>query len=278
MNEGLPRENQQACAPERSGGTPWDFGSDPILESLRGAVRARLRGATDEAAWAALLKMNALAFDAPVEAGGMGLGLAASCAVAEELGRAGIGSRYLAAVMTGLHHDDPDWTVPGEGIVEGDVGRARIRQAAYLLGHAHGALACGVGHATRRKQFGQPLREFQGVGFRLANAYASLEAVRLSVARAIWLADGEQPFGQQAAEVLAQAAETASELAHVSVQVCGVRGMTTELAVHRHYLQIRREATRLGRPGDLWRAVGRARLTATTMWVGGPSGARAVGP
>ncbi len=316
---------------------------DPILQSLRGAVRARLQGVAPEAAWPVLHKMNALGMEAPVEAGGMGLGLAAGCAIAEELGRQALPSRFLAASMaidaaqsmemaetslciagfefpgaplllddeagvvapvdgalvllersdlevepakvpsgaasvatpTGAGRRLGDWD-PSSELPEGVVGRARIRQAAYLLGHAHGALTCGVEHATRRKQFGQPLRDFQAIGFRLANAFASLEAISVAVPQAIRLADNGEPFGRQAAEVLAQAAETATELAHVSMQICGVRGMT-ELAVAKHYVHIRREAVRMGRPTDLWRAVGLSRLTETRRSVSYPSDALLAG-
>ncbi len=258
---------------------------DPLLQSLRAAVRVRLRGASDETSWAALRKVNALSLDAPVQAGGMGLGLAASCAIAEELGRAALPGRYLAYAMAidvapedlldKLIAGEIPVSVKGFDVTVGDVvlrldgqadpiSRARLRQAAYLLGHAHGALACGVRYASQRKQFGQELRDFQGIGFRLAHAHVSLEALRVIVAQAITLADTEQHYGRQAIEALALAAETASEVAHVAMQVCGVRGMTAELAIHKHYVRIRREATRLGRPGDLWRAAGRARLAATS--------------
>jgi len=47
------------------------------------------------------------------------------------------------------------------------------------------------------------------------------------------------------------------------VQVCGVRGMTSHLPVQRYYLLGRREASRLGRPGQLWREAGWERLAAS---------------
>jgi len=140
------------------------------------------------------------------------------------------------------------------------LGRARVRQAAYLLGLAHGALVTAVRRATGRRQFGRPLREFQHVSFRLATGYVQVEALRAAVADAVWLADHGHPFGRRGTEVLAEAAETAVRVAGILMQVCGVRGLTGELDAHRYYLRIRRESGRLGRAAALWREAGRARL------------------
>ncbi len=339
--------------------------SDPVRESLRSAVRARLRSATDESAWSALCAVGAPSFDAPTEAGGLGLGLAASTAIAEELGRSALPPHYLAVALaidvavgeppladklvggaytvTLAGFDRPaarlcevaagggragaggagaaavwpsergtvavdaepadlvlfpvarkdgrtaglallEWSTldvkPGAdpsgaslaavAAVRADtpllprtpsaVARARIRQAAYLFGLGRGALAIGTLHASRRKQFDRPLRDFQSIAFRLAAAYVELEALRLAVARAAWLSDTGQPCDTDAAAALAQAAETATATISVVMQVCGVRAMTRELRAFRYYLRIRREATRLGRPGDLWREVGAEKL------------------
>ncbi len=357
--------------------------SDPVAERLRTVVRGRLREAVacrpaaapraseqpDEStrvAWSLLCKLGVPAMDAPAEAGGLALGLAASAAVAEELGRAGLAVPYLAgafAADAAAGADDADQALvrdlvdgrlavavagfelpvpPVEATVDtggalcltgrlpldrptdevavllpvrqpdehtglvlldrasldlrpgpdpsgaaevgvldnvrcpaerllasqphtagcpgGAVGRARIRQAGYLLGLAHGALESGVRYATERRQFGRPLREFQSVAFRLASAHVELEALRLTVAHAVWLADSGESFGRQAAEALAQAAETTATITRMVVQVCGARGMTSHLPVQRYYVLGRREASRLGRPGQLWRAAGRERL------------------
>ena len=351
--------------------------ADPVRQSLRSALRRRLDTAAagppsvdrlragtpedrDEQAWSALCALGAPALDAPAEAGGLALGLAAACVVSEELGRAALPGRYLAVAMaidvvaaapdtfrdgglldgllaggcpvalagfqppapavraaatgsgtltlTGRLSVEPDATgrlllpvlLPGDrtglALLDGPVaaqagtavldglrcaggdvreradlaavcpggvhGRARVRQAAYLLGLAGGALSVGVAHATSRRQFERPLRDFQSVAFRLAAAHVNLAGLRLAVAHAAALADSGQPFGVQAAEVLALAAETAVATVGPVMQVCGVRGMTSELEVCRYHLRVRHESVRLGRPGDLWREAGGSRLSA----------------
>jgi alkylation response protein AidB-like acyl-CoA dehydrogenase len=144
---------------------------------------------------------------------------------------------------------------------DGVLARLRIRQAAYLLGLASRASDLGVRHASRRRQFGQPLLDFQAVAFPLARSAVALRAVWLTVHRAAWLADAGQPARQAAAEALALAAETAMTTARRAMQACGARGMTLENPVHACYLLARREGTRLGSPDDLWREAGARRIT-----------------
>jgi alkylation response protein AidB-like acyl-CoA dehydrogenase len=266
---------------------------DPVRGSLQSAVRARLRSATGESAWAALCAMGAPAFDAPPEAGGLGLGLTASTAVAEELGRSARSSRYLAVALAidaagdcpsadklvgggytaGFDDEDErvDLVVDISTCPDLAIARARIRHAAYVYGLGRGALATAAAHTSRRKQFDRALREFQSIAFRLAAAHVELEALRLTIARAVWLADTGRPHLTEAKAALALAAETASATIGMVMQVCGVRAMTRELRVSRYYLQIRREATRLGRPGDLWREVGLARQAARQAGVMRPA-------
>ncbi|HLL65850.1 MAG TPA: acyl-CoA dehydrogenase family protein [Micromonosporaceae bacterium] len=150
---------------------------------------------------------------------------------------------------------------PETGCAEGPLGRARVRQAAYLAGLAHGALAATVTHAGTRRQFGQRLRDFQAVQFRLAEAHVSVEAVELLVKRAAWLADAERRFALEATEALALAAEVALSVTRLAMQVGGARAMTSQLPAHRYYLRTRLEAVRLGRPDQLWRAAGSRRMT-----------------
>src|SRR4029450_12805934 len=85
---------------------------DAVRGRLRAALRGRLRptatlldddgpplhlpAQADAVAWAVLRECRPPAFDAPPEVGGLGLGLAASSGVAEELGWAGLGTQYLA--------------------------------------------------------------------------------------------------------------------------------------------------------------------------------------
>jgi alkylation response protein AidB-like acyl-CoA dehydrogenase len=139
---------------------------------------------------------------------------------------------------------------------------AEIRQAAYLLGLAEGARAEAARYADDRRQFGQALRSFQAVSFRLADTQARLQALRLLVAAAAELADAGLDASARAIEALALAAETTLDVCRTAMQLCGARALTGETALHRFARLARTEAVRLGVVDERWRDVG-SRLVRT---------------
>ncbi len=169
----------------------------------------------------------------------------------------------LSAVVVSPH-DVVGW----DGAVLDALAKARIRQAAYLLGLAAGMLQETVKYTGIRRQFGTKLRDFQGVGFPLAKVAIALRATRLLVYRAAWLTDtGQHDYPTAPLEALAAAGEALTETARTCMQACGGHGMTSELAVHRYYRLAVAEPFRYGKPTELWRQVGAARLTETAAAV-----------
>jgi len=74
----------------------------------------------------------------------------------------------------------------------------RISIAALALGMAQGALEAATKYAKQRKQFGQPISEFQAIQFKLADMATQVEAARLLVYQAAWLADsGSERFTRE---------------------------------------------------------------------------------
>jgi alkylation response protein AidB-like acyl-CoA dehydrogenase len=142
----------------------------------------------------------------------------------------------------------------------GLLARARVRQAAYLYGLGQGAYEQAVAYARRRRQFGRPIMEYQAVGFTLARAAVALSAVRLSVARAAWLADTGGDLALAAVSTLALAAETTLRVTRDALQVHGARGMSRDARVHLFYALVRSEAARFGAPSLLWQEAGARRL------------------
>src|SRR5260370_30384758 len=84
----------------------------------------------------------------------------------------------------------------GEGFIGSlkilDVGRISI--AALALGIAQGALEAATQYAKQRKQFGQPISEFQAIQFKLADMATQVEEARLLVYQAAWLS-GRRRWG-----------------------------------------------------------------------------------
>ncbi|GAB1823635.1 acyl-CoA dehydrogenase family protein [Herbidospora sp. RD11066] len=139
--------------------------------------------------------------------------------------------------------------------------RARLRQAAYLLGIAEGAHDIAVRYAGVRRQFGTRLRDLPAVAFPLARAMVALRATGAAVYRGAWLADsGRDKTGTAPITALAMAAETARDVVRICMQACGVRAMTAELGLHRHFRLAAAESGRFGEPAALWRLAGSRRL------------------
>jgi alkylation response protein AidB-like acyl-CoA dehydrogenase len=141
--------------------------------------------------------------------------------------------------------------------------RARLRHAAYLLGLAHGAYDIAVHSVAERRQFDTRLIDMPVVAFTLARALVSLRATRALVDRAAWVADtpdADEDEPMVAVMALAMAADTARSVARCAMHLCGVRAITTELALHRYYRLTAVECARFGASAALWRQVGARRL------------------
>jgi alkylation response protein AidB-like acyl-CoA dehydrogenase len=130
--------------------------------------------------------------------------------------------------------------------------RARIRQAAYLLGLAVGAIEEAKSRAVSRRQFGRPIGENQAVAFALARHYAESEAVRLLLHKAAWLADRDAAGSLAATQALAYSAELALDATAWAVHLHGASGLTRGKRVHLYYQCAAREAVRWGTPAELW--------------------------
>src|SRR5437868_3342821 len=105
----------------------------------------------------------------------------------------------------------------GEGFVGSlkilDGGRISI--AALALGMAQGALDAATRYAKQRKQFGQAISEFQAVQFKLADMATQVEAARLLVYQAAWLADRKElRFTREASMAKLFASEVAVKVAN----------------------------------------------------------------
>jgi len=113
-----------------------------------------------------------------------------------------------------------------------DSGRLGI--AACATGLAQAALDYAVGYAADRRQFGQPILDFQGVGFLLADMAAGIEAARALYLSAARRRDAGLPFSTQAAMAKLVATDTAMRVTTDAVQVLGGYGYTADFPVERY--------------------------------------------
>jgi len=112
-----------------------------------------------------------------------------------------------------------------------DAGRLGI--AAVATGIAQAALAHAVEYAGQREQFGQPIGEFQGLQFLLADMAAEVERARASYLHAARLKDAGRPFSRQASIAKLTATDAAMRVTTDAVQVLGGNGYTREYPVER---------------------------------------------
>ncbi len=110
----------------------------------------------------------------------------------------------------------------------------RLGIAAQAVGIAQAAFEASVEHARNRKQFGQPIAGFQGVGFKLADMSARIEAARLLTYRASRLRDEGRPYTLESAMAKLHASETAMWVTREAIQVHGGTGFMMESDVQRY--------------------------------------------
>lgn len=109
----------------------------------------------------------------------------------------------------------------------------RIGIAAQALGIAQGAYEEALKYARERKQFDQPIANFQAVQFILADMATRIEASRLLVYQSAWRASAGLSYGKESAMAKLSASETAMWVTTKAVQVHGGYGYTRDFPVER---------------------------------------------
>ena len=139
-----------------------------------------------------------------------------------------------------------DCRIPGENLLgpEGEgfisslkiLDGGRISIAALGLGMAQGALEAATRYAKERKQFNQPIADFQAIQFKLADMATQVEAARLLVYQAAWLADQKNArFTREASMAKYFAGEVAVHVASECVQIHGGYGFIKDYPAEKYY-------------------------------------------
>jgi len=112
-----------------------------------------------------------------------------------------------------------------------DQGRMGI--AAQAVGITRAALQHAVAYSEERKQFGRPIKDFQGLAFKLADMATRLTAARCLVYEVAREKTAGLPVTEKAAMAKLFATETAMWVTTQAVQVLGGYGYTTDYPVER---------------------------------------------
>ena len=112
--------------------------------------------------------------------------------------------------------------------------RTRPTVGAMAVGVARAAYEYALDYACQREQFGKKIGEFQAIAFKLADMKARIDAARLLVWRAGWMARNNVPF-ENAEGSMAKlvASETAVYVTDEAIQILGGNGYTRDYPVER---------------------------------------------
>lgn len=125
----------------------------------------------------------------------------------------------------------------GEGFVQSlkvlDGGRISI--AALSIGIAKGAYEAALQYSKERHQFGQPISNFEGIAFKLADMATQIEAAELLTLAAADKKSRGEKMTKEAAMAKYYASEVAVSVATDAVQVYGGYGYTKDFPVEKYY-------------------------------------------
>ena len=133
--------------------------------------------------------------------------------------------------------DDQRMGEVGEGFKQAmkilDGGRISI--AALSLGIARGAYEASLQYAKERQQFDQPIANFQGISFKLADMATKIACADLLITQACDLKMKGLPMTKEAAMAKYYASEISVEISTDAVQIFGGYGYTKDFPVEKFY-------------------------------------------
>jgi len=125
----------------------------------------------------------------------------------------------------------------GEGFIQAmkvlDGGRISI--AALGLGIAKGAFEASVKYSKEREQFGQPIANFQGIAFKLADMATQIEAGELLTYQAAYLKNSAGVSTKESSMAKYYTSEVAVRVSNDAVQIFGGYGYTKDFPVEKYY-------------------------------------------
>jgi alkylation response protein AidB-like acyl-CoA dehydrogenase len=111
----------------------------------------------------------------------------------------------------------------------------RISIAALSIGIAKGAYEASIQYSKERYQFDQPIANFQGISFKLADMATEIAAADLLVNQACDLKIKGLPMTKEAAMAKYYASEVAVKVSNDAVQIFGGYGYTKDFPVEKFY-------------------------------------------
>jgi alkylation response protein AidB-like acyl-CoA dehydrogenase len=129
----------------------------------------------------------------------------------------------------------------GQGFVDAmkvlDGGRISI--ASLGLGMAQGAYEAAQNYSKERKQFGQPISQFQAIAFKLADLATEIDAARLLTYRAATMKDAGMKTTLESSMAKLYTSEVAVKCANEGVQIHGGYGFIKDYPAEKFYRDVK---------------------------------------
>lgn len=117
----------------------------------------------------------------------------------------------------------------------------RLTVAAFSVGRARRCFDYALNHAAERKQFGQPIGKFQGVGFQIADMITEIDAADWLTLSAAWRLDQELPANREIASAKLYASEALARVTDTTLQIFGGMGLMDDFPIERFWRDARVE-------------------------------------
>ena len=127
----------------------------------------------------------------------------------------------------------------GFKIAVGELAGGRIGVGSLALGIGQAAMDFARQYITERQQFGQPIADFQGLQWMMADAYTELEASRLLLMSAADKKAKGEPFSKEASMAKLFASEKANKACYTALQLMGGNGYIKEYPLERYARDVR---------------------------------------
>jgi alkylation response protein AidB-like acyl-CoA dehydrogenase len=116
----------------------------------------------------------------------------------------------------------------------------RISIGAMALGLAQGAYDVALKYAKHREQFGEPIADFQAVGFKLADMATRIQAARHLVYHAAYLKEeGNVRYSKESAMAKLYASEVGNFVTYQAIMILGAEGYGQRYPVERMHRDVK---------------------------------------
>jgi acyl-CoA dehydrogenase len=117
----------------------------------------------------------------------------------------------------------------------------RITVATMSVGRARRCFDYALNYAAERKQFGQLIGKFQGIGFQIADMITEIDAADWLTLAAAWRLDESLPANREIASAKLYASEMLARVTDATLQIYGGMGLMDDFPIERFWRDARVE-------------------------------------